>query len=185
MKLKTRLYPLFRQVCRALRRVVFFAFLWWVLTEGDAVSWGLGIPAVLAATWISLASVSAMPWRWRLVGVLRFLPFFLWHSCKGSVDVAQRALQWSPALRPVLIRYPWHLPPGPARIFFANAANLLPGTLSAELHDERLTMHVISDNHSLMTELQALEAHVATLFGLPLSQPNGAGEQLDGGTLPG
>ena len=155
-------------VRRGMMRFALFAFLWWVLTEGAPTSWGLGIPTVVAATWISLILSTATSWRWRLRGIAHFLPFFLLHSFIGSLDVARRAFQQPLPLHPVLVTYAWRLPPGPARIFFANTANLLPGTLSVELQNESLTMHVIDGNQPHTTALQALESQVATLFGLPL-----------------
>jgi multicomponent Na+:H+ antiporter subunit E len=97
------------------------------------------------------------------------VPFFICRSFVGGIDVARRALQRSLPLYPTLLEYPWHLPPGPVRIFFANTTNLLPGTLSAELHDDRLVLHVLDMHQPIAEELHALESRVAALFGLHLS----------------
>lgn len=166
-------------VRRALWRTGLFALLWWVCTEGSAVSWGLGIPTVGAAVWISMTISPASPWRWRMGGLLRFVPFFICRSFVGGVDVARRALQRSLPLHPTLLEYPWRLPPGPVRIFFANTTNLLPGTLSAELQDERLVLHVLDVHQPIVEELQALESRVAALFGLRLPSADGGEERND------
>jgi len=71
-------------------RAVLFALLWWMLTEGAADSWLVGAPVVVLA---ALASGVLLPGTsWSLPGLLRFIPFFLWHSLRGGVDVAGRAL---------------------------------------------------------------------------------------------
>ena len=157
---------------RALPRFGFLAVLWYVLTDGHEGSWGVGIPVLLAGTCASLLLQSPHRWKWRLVGLARFLPVFFWLSCRGGFDVALRALHPHCPLTPGLLIYPLGLPIGPARIFFANTVSLLPGTLSADLEDERLTVHILDERLSSLESLQLLESLVAGLFGLPISTGN-------------
>jgi len=67
-----------------------------------------------------------------------------------------------------LLIYSLKLPIGPARIFFSNTVSLLPGTLSADLEEDRLTVHILDERLSLLESLQLLESLVAGLFGLPI-----------------
>jgi multicomponent Na+:H+ antiporter subunit E len=147
-------------------RTVLFALLWWILTEGAMYSWLVGAPVVLFA---ALASGALLPGTsWSLPGILRFIPFFLWHSLRGGVDVAGRALHPRLPISPDLLKHQWRLPTGLSRVFMANTVSLLPGTLSAELDEEFLHVHVLDKTGAFESELTVIEARVARMFGLNL-----------------
>ncbi len=148
-----------------LLRVLLFALIWLVLTEGAVGAWGVGLPVVVLAGCASLALPGARPWRWQLPGLLVFIPFFLWHSLRGGVDVARRAYLRELPLDPALVEHPLRLPEGPSRIFLVNTVNLLPGTLSAELLGDLVVVHMLDASLPAIRELQQLEAKVAQLFG--------------------
>lgn len=50
----------------------------------------------------------------------------------------------------------------------ANTVSLLPGTLSAELDEEHLHVHILDHTGAFSSELMVIEARVARLFGLNL-----------------
>lgn len=147
-------------------RLLLFSFIWAVLTEGERSSWGIGLVTVVLATGAALALPSTSPWRWRLGGALRFLPYFLFHSLRGSIDVSRRALHPRLPLDPAFVPYRVRLPAGGARIFLANTVNLLPGTLSVGLDGDLLTVHMLDGQSSHRRELAELEERVADLFGV-------------------
>jgi len=96
------------------------------------------------------------------------VPFFLWRSLYGGVDVARRALHPRLPISPEMYHHRWRLPPGLPQVFMANTVSLLPGTLSAELGDEFLYVHVLDQTGAFASELMILEEYVAGLFGLNL-----------------
>lgn len=147
-------------------RLVGFALLWGVLTGDVGGGWLAGGLAVMTAALVSLAIRPLLPWRVRLFGVLRFLPFFCRQSLFGGIDVAQRAFAPGMRLNPVLLEYPLALPPGTARIFLLNTVSLLPGTLSADLRGDHLIVHGLDGGLPLARNLRRLEVRVADLFGL-------------------
>ena len=147
-------------------RAVLFALIWWVLTDGVMDSWLVGTPVILFATTVSLLLLP--PFLWSLTGTLRFVPFFLWRSLSGGVDVARRALHPRLPISPGLFDHRWRLPPGLPRVFMANTVSLLPGTLSAELDEEYLHVHVLDETSPFAEELRVLEKQVAGVFGLEL-----------------
>ncbi|HBH35691.1 MAG TPA: cation transporter [Gammaproteobacteria bacterium] len=152
--------------CRFCFRTLLFALLWWILTQGAINSWLVGAPVVVLAV---LASGALLPpISWSLPGIARFIPFFLWRSLYGGVDVARRALNPRLPISPLLFDYRWRLPPGLPRVFMANTVSLLPGTLSAELDKEHLRVHVLDQSGDFISELSVVEARVAKLFGLNL-----------------
>ncbi len=149
---------------RLLRRILELAAIWLILTGGRADSLLPGIVVVIPAAVASLLLPVSHAWSWRLGGLCRFLPFFLWRSLLAGLDVARRALAPDLALHPGLYRYRWRLPPGPARIFFANTVSLLPGTLSVGLDRENLLLHTLDTRRDLDDELVSLEEMVNQLF---------------------
>ncbi len=154
------------RIGRLFFRTGLFALLWWMLTEGAMNSWLVGVPVVVFAALVSDALLPGVSWS--LTGMVRFVPFFLWHSLRGGVDVAGRALHPRLPISPGLLDYRWRLPPGLPRVIMANTVSLLPGTLSAELDEEHLRVHVLDETGAFASELKEIEARVARLFGLDL-----------------
>lgn len=147
----------------SLVRLLIYAGLWWVLTEGDIVAWFWGVPAILAA---ALLNPFPTPlWRLNPFGVMRFVPIFIGYSLRSAVDVGGRAIHPGRPLRPALIDYPWRLPSVSSRVFFANLINLMPGTLCVREAERAVTVHILGGTTGTHTRLARLEYHVATLFG--------------------
>jgi multicomponent Na+:H+ antiporter subunit E len=151
----------------SLKRGLLFSIIWWILADGSALSWWIGVPAVLLAVIASIALVPPVGLAW--VEFLRFIPFFFKHSLMGGADVAWRAFHPSLPIAPCLIEYPLHLPPGLPQVFMANTVSLLPGTLSAELEQGVLQVHLLDSQKDFIVELEAVETNVARVFGLSLN----------------
>ncbi len=154
-------------------RAVLFALIWWILTDGVAASWLVGAPVVVLATLASMALLP--PFSCSLLGVVRFVPFFLWRSLCGGADVARRALHPRLPISPGVFDYPWRLPPGLPRLFMANTVSLLPGTLSAELSEKYLHVHVLDQTVAFTESLKVLEQQVAGVFGIELLETDRCG----------
>ena len=150
-----------------------FSLLWWVLTDGAASSWWIGVPAVLLAVAASAALLPPTTFVW--YEFLRFVPFFLIRSLLGGADVAWRAFHPSLPIAPDLIEYPLRLSPGLPRVFMANTVSLLPGTLSAALDRNVLKVHVLDCRRGVLAELKVVEQRVARMFGTSL-RLSGGGE---------
>lgn len=148
-----------------LLRATSFTALWWVLAEGRADGWTLGVVAVILATWTSWLVLPPASGRVTPVGILRFVAFFLWHSLRGGIQVAGMALRGRAALRPALLEMPVTLPPGGARVLLVNALGLMPGTLGVDLAEETLRLHVLDERLPVVAETRALEAVIARLYG--------------------
>lgn len=154
---------------------------WLLLTRGDArgLLFGIGVAAV--ATGVRRRLLRAPAFVVRPAALARFLPYFLWQSLQGGVDIAWRALSpggpgsdwrtgWSsPAIEPRLHHYELRIPPGNARTFFVGVVSLLPGTLSADLDGDRLEVHVIGGSRDVHAQLDQLERLVAPLFALDVT----------------
>jgi len=151
---------------RGVLRALLFSLIWWILTEGVMNSWMIGVPFIFFATLSSM--VLLPPHSWSLIGIVRFIPFFLWHSLCAGVDVARRALHPRLPISPGMYDYRWRLPPGMPRVVMANTVSLLPGTLSTKLEEDTLQVHVLDQEGAFASDLIMIETRVANEFGLSL-----------------
>lgn len=144
-------------------RALLFSIMWWALTDGTAGSWWVGVPAVASAATVSVALVPPVGIVWR--EVMRFVPFFLWHSLKGGMDVARLVFHPRMPIAPEIIEYPLRLPPGLSQVALINIMSLLPGTLSAEIEGQVLKVHVLDGRGDYLSGLIALEQRVGRMWG--------------------
>ena len=147
-------------------RVVLLAVVWWALTDGAAGSWWIGAPAVAGAVILSLKLLPPARLDWR--HVIGFVPFFLWHSLKGGMDVARRALAPDMPIAPQLIEYRPRLPPGLAQVALINITSVLPGTLCARIDGPVLKIHVLDSRGDYLSGLIAVEQRVSRMCGIPI-----------------
>ena len=143
------------------------ALLWVGLAGPDPASWVIGAPVIAAATALSFAFPPTRRVRVAPLGAIRFIGWFAVASLRGAIDVAGRALAWRMPLVPGVRSYDTDLPSGAPRLVFVNAITLLPGTLSAEITDARVDVHMLDTRVDLAAELAPLEARVRALFTLP------------------
>ena len=150
------------------------ALIWLGLNGTDWSSWIVGGPVAFAAAWISVKLLPAISWHWSVGGAIAFAGWFLRESLRGGWEVAWRALSPKLALSPAIVCFPFHLPPGAARLFFGAAIGLLPGTAVVAITEENLCVHALDFSPRVEEELRALEIRVAALFGLVLPEPKEA-----------
>lgn len=158
---------------RGVRRAALFSLLWLLLSGGDAGSWIIGAPVVVAATALSLRL-----WQGPLVslrGLLLFLPWFARQSVAGAVDVAIRALRPDMPLFPGVIRQELRLPAGASRVALANVISMLPGTLSADLDEDSVVVHALDTRQDLHAMVRDLEPRIAAVFSVTLQGSTEAG----------
>lgn len=153
-------------------RSLLFSIMWWALTDGAVGSWWIGAPAVVCAVIVSVVLLPSSGIVW--LEVMGFVPFFLWHSLKGGVDVAWRAFHPRMPITPELIEYPLRLPNGLPQVMLVNTVSLLPGTLSADLDGRVLKVHVLDSRGDFLTGLKVLEQRAGRMWGTPLmTSPGG------------
>ena len=146
------------------------AFLWWIISGGANDSWLVGLPVVLVAAHLSVTLKAKQTQRVHLIPLLRFIPFFLYESVCGGIDVTRRVYAPRLPLHPALLIYPLRLPEGVAQVFFANSVSLLPGTLCTHIKDHALQIHVLDKTAPIVKELEVLELKVASIFGINFNE---------------
>ena len=131
----------------------------------DPASWTVGVPMALIGGALTLFLPASAPPRLSPLGGLRFAKFAIVGILRGAFDVSRRSL--SPeTLRPGCLSWRTHLPKGRPRRLFAVAITLLPGTLTARIEGDMLTVHALDLSDATRAELAALEAHIANLYRL-------------------
>lgn len=155
------------------RPILAFSLLWLVLAESSVSSWFIGAPAILCGAWL----VRAGEWRTAvsLQGLCRFVPWFIYRSVAGAVDVAARALRPAMPLHPGLVKCRLRLPEGAPRVALAQVVGMLPGTLSADLEGRRLVVHALDTKQDIAAMVDELEMRIATLFDVRLESPRSPG----------
>ena len=128
------------------------------------------MPAVLLALMLGTVLIPTTVFVWSEMP--RYLLFFFLHSLLGGVDVARRVLQRNISIAPELYVHKMRLPSGLPQVMMANSVGLLPGTLSVELENNMLTVHVLDKRTDFIAELDAVENNIARLFGKPQDDPN-------------
>jgi multicomponent Na+:H+ antiporter subunit E len=135
-----------------------------VLSQGAYDSWQVGLPAILTAIFIDYRLSPPKGNRWSLGGSLVYAFYFLKLSITGGIDVARRTYHPRLPLNPAIIEYPLRLTSLSARNLFVCTVSLLPGTLSAELGDNILFVHVLDVGRPFKQELKIIEDRVAAVF---------------------
>ncbi|MDP2153767.1 MAG: Na+/H+ antiporter subunit E [Methylotenera sp.] len=140
--------------------------LWWVLAEGRIDGWWLGAVAVVTATCVSVILMPPAVHRLRWGQIPSFVLFFLRNSVRGGFQVAMMALRGRAALQPGVLELQLNLPAGGPRVLMTNVIGLMPGTLSVELAEDRLRVHVLDERLPIEAEAGELEARISALFGV-------------------
>jgi multicomponent Na+:H+ antiporter subunit E len=144
---------------------------WWILTGGDSTSWTIGGPVVALALLLTIMWPNRPSNRIQPLAFASFLPFFLLHSLRGGFDVAWRACLPGLPISPKMIDYPLRLPPDDSsRIFFVNTLNLLPGTITVDMAENALRIHLLTQGVDVIARLIELESRVGRLFGHRLEE---------------
>ncbi|MET0081306.1 MAG: Na+/H+ antiporter subunit E [Candidatus Thiodiazotropha lotti] len=141
------------------------SLVWMLLTGEEWVSWLVGLPVVVLATWSILLLRTPAEGRFNLPGLLRFLPYFIWESVLGGIDVASRVISPKMRIAPGFLTYRIELSHPSARRLFVNSLSLLPGTLAADLDGNTLRIHALDRGIDLDGELKRLERMVSAVYG--------------------
>jgi multicomponent Na+:H+ antiporter subunit E len=145
--------------------LLLFALLWFLLSGDDWASWLVGLPAAVLATWSAPQLQASSQSQLNLLGLLKFLPYFVWESVLGGIDVASRVVRPKMRLAPGFLEYRMRLTQASARRLFVNSLSLLPGTLAADLDGACLRIHALDLGMDLNQQLEELEWRVAAVYG--------------------
>lgn len=147
---------------------------WLMLNESASPGqWLLGVLLALAIPWLlvplrpSRSTLRAWPVLLRLVGVV------LWDIVRSNIDVARRVLGRDAAIQPRFVWVPIDLQDPLAIVLLGGIVTTTPGTISAELTDDRrwLLVHALhapdeAAAAAIVADIKArYEAPLARVFG--------------------
>lgn len=143
--------------------LITFAGLWALLSGGELDSWLIGVPSIAAALIVRQRLHPVASRKVSIPGAVRYLTAFLKVSVVSGLDVALRAFHPRLPLNPGLIEYAMRLRSPADILLLAGTVNLQPGTLSADLDGERLTVHALDVAAPIVSELRRLEELVTAM----------------------
>jgi multicomponent Na+:H+ antiporter subunit E len=153
---------------RLLISMAILASLWWLIVQGRADAWLIGLPAVALASWASIRLGGNELPGLSLGGLVTFITLFLRESVRGGIDVARRTLGPGLRIEPGFHRYRLHISHPAARVLLINSIGLLPGTLAADLDSDHAELHLLDASINPDPQLLQIEQAVARLFNVPL-----------------
>ncbi|GGC60690.1 Na+/H+ antiporter subunit E [Marinobacter halophilus] len=147
---------------------------WWALTLGEVSGLGFGAVVAVLVAWLSLRLFPPSGFRLRPLGLLLFFGYFLSRSVVAGLDVARRLLSPALPVHPGEIILTLRLPEGSPRWLLANTLSLMPGTLSALLEGDQLTLHCLDTRDPVERDVRETERQVGRVFGLTFDHARGA-----------
>ena len=147
---------------------VTLGLLWWLMTQGDVSAWVIGLPAVVLAVMTITKPERPALSRFSVSGLMAFVYLFLRESVRGGVDVACRVLGPTLRIRPGFMTYRTRLMDPRARLLLVTCIGLLPGTLTADMEQDRLEIHLLDLDTDPVPGLEQLERAIAGMFALYL-----------------
>ena len=142
--------------------------LWLILTAGDLSSWVIGLPFIALAILLQPASASSsnkFSQSFSVSGLLQFIYVFIIESVRGGIDVSRRVLKPEVNTAPVFYDYDMRLQLPYAQQLFISSISLLPGTLCADLDEDRLRIHSLDRHVDTDKGIKRLESLVGKIFG--------------------
>ena len=145
--------------------VAVMACIWLMLTGWDPLSWYFGAAAIVLGLVVLCFLRKTPAFLIYPRGIIPFMGTFTRQSVMGGIDVAWRALNPRYTIAPRVMTYNFRLKNEIARACMANVISLLPGTLSLELQEGSVLVHLLDEKFSDIKELRILEKRIAALFG--------------------
>ena len=142
--------------------------LWLILTAGDLSSWVIGLPFIALAILlqpVSAGSSSKFSRSFSVSGLLQFSYVFIIESVRGGIDVSRRVLKPEVNTAPVFYDYDMRLQLPYAQQLFISSISLLPGTLCADLDNNRLRIHSLDRHIDTDKGIKRLESLIGKIFG--------------------
>ncbi len=150
------------RVVSALQTFIVLMAVWMALN--GATAWWLGAAFAAAGAAVGATLAIGDPYPWRPLRLIVFVGYFIRILVQGATDVALRALHPRLPLQPHLQSHELRVPSGQPRTLLLAIVNLVPGSLSADIEGDTLTLHALSDESA--ATFRDLEQRIAWIFSL-------------------
>jgi len=144
--------------------IIFYCGIWLVFTQGSDAFLLIGIPVIWGAMWVKRYLTPINTHSISASHLLQFIPYFLYESFKGGIDVALYTLGLRSNTNSSFYYFYCKLDSPQERIFFSNCVSMMPGTLTVDLQGDWIEVHSLNLNNQTISELVRLEGIVVKLF---------------------
>ena len=134
---------------RFFKLLIIYSLLWAVLSGAKIDLFALIFILILAITTPFIFSLQRS--KFHYFYIFTFFFFFLKYSIIGGLGVAKLAIKKNLSLTPTLYKLPLKTTNDFTSVMLANIYSLMPGTLSMDIQNHTLTLHILDD--SLFDEL--------------------------------
>lgn len=150
-----------RQFKYGLSFFLFFALLWWSLTENSSTQVWMGaiLVAIASITALNNLTTEKFPIVMSLRNFVHFTWYFISQSIRGGIQVALLAFMPTREINPGYHKYKTRIPEEAefARMCFASCLSIFPGTLSCGYVEDILIIHILDEPLFKIEEIQFLE----------------------------
>lgn len=150
------------------KRLLLFFIIWMVLTDGNTASLWVGFPFIILSAIMSI--IFSPPLYWNFMALMKFIPFYMFHALMGGFDVMSRVFAPTLAINPGLIKHHLYIPKGIQQDMIVNVLNLLPGTLSVDIENDLLLIHVLDISKNIPKEVSLIEDYINDIFYMKIDE---------------
>ncbi len=146
-------------------------FLLWLLSSGHYTT------LIISFGVFSCALVVFLSWKMEIIdsegvpihligGAIRYVPWLIWQIILANIDVTKRVLQPKMDITPQLIEVETSQKTDLGRVIYANSITLTPGTVSIQVHEDRILVHAIAKEVAEELQKGEMDRRVTRMEGL-------------------
>ena len=146
-------------------------FILWLLSSGHYTT------LIISFGVFSCALVVFLSWKMEIIdsegvpihligGAIRYVPWLIWQIILANIDVTKRVLQPKMDITPQLIEVETSQKTDLGRVIYANSITLTPGTVSIQVHEDRILVHAIAKEVAEELQKGEMDRRVTRMEGL-------------------
>ena len=140
--------------------VLLFAFWAGLSARADWLLLAMGLVSAALVLFVSqrMGLIGSGSHTWSLYSRLPiYLLRLLWHIVRSNVDVAMRIAHPRLPIKPRFIRLPIRTKNAISQAIHANSITLTPGTITTEIDDQSIEVHVLNHSQKLEQDLAEVD----------------------------
>jgi len=143
----------------------------WLLSSGHyttlIISFGVfSCALVVFLSWkMEIIDSEGVPIHLFVRGII-YLPWLIWQIILSNIDVTKRVLRPKVDISPQLIEVETSQKTDLGRVIYANSITLTPGTVSIQVHDDRILVHAIAQEVADDLQKGEMDRRVTRMEGL-------------------
>lgn len=147
-----------------LKRLAFFTGGWFIFLGGPELGdlW-LAILIIIITTVASILAVPPRQWVLSPLGLALFFPYFIIASLRGGWNVGRRVFFKTVSVDPTFLTIEHDRHPQKTLVL-AWVISMLPGTVSCQIKDGTIEVHVLDKNLPVVEDIEDLKIRINGIF---------------------